>query len=371
MRRLRSLVVGLGLFTAMLAGVPAASAASCGDVLTANTTLAADLTCSGTAFFIGAPGIVLDLDGHTLTGDGSGAGVFEGAGLGGFTVRNGTIENFEFGIHIANNVGGVAFRTVEDLRIRNNTDAGIRLEGTREVIVQRVRVFGNGTAANATGEGLDLIASLSLQVHDSVFFKNLQNGVRVNQSEEVVMIDNVMRDNGVAGIDYADAVDSLARGNRIVRNGVGVFLSNSSGHNVAENKIRDNADFGVLVAKPPTGESRLNNFTDNTIARNGEGMLFEDANTNDTQVVSNRVRRNVGNGILVTGGDMIIDDNSIARNGASGVALLGGTEDVANNVTILNGEWGIFVGGATVTGSGNLALFNLAGDCNQAGLCFP
>ena len=94
------------------------------------------------------------------------------------------------------------------------------------------------------------------------------------------------------------------------------------------------------------------------------------------EVVSQRLGRSLlelggNNGIVVTAGEMIIDDNSIARNGASGIALLGGVQDVANNTTVFNSEWGIFVGAATVTGGGNLAVFNGTGNCNQPGLCFP
>ncbi len=369
--RIRATVVGLGLLAGMLAGAPAASAATCGDVLVVNTTLTSDLTCSGTALVIGAGGIALDLNGYTLTGDGTGSGVEQTGGFGGFTIRNGRIQNFEWGVNLNGTVGGATFATVEDLRIRNNADAGIRLEVVREVIVQRVRVSGNGTPANATGEGLDIIGGISNRVLDSVFFKNLQNGIRVNTAEETTIIGNTMRDNAVAGLDYADAADSLARGNRIVRNAVGVFFSNSSGHTAESNKIRANGT-GVLVTNPPAGLSRLNGFTDNSIVRNNTGMVFEDPGTFDTSVVANRVNRNTGSGIVVIAGKVVIEDNRAARNGASGMELVGGTQEVNANTTVNNVDWGIFVGAGSATfGSGNFSDFNGTGNCNQPGLCFP
>lgn len=369
--RIRATFVGLGLLTSMLAGMPAASAASCGDVLVANTILTGNLTCTGTAFEIGAPGILLDLNGFTLTGDGTGSGVAQTGAFGGFTIRNGRIQNFEWGVNLNSTVGGPAFATVEDLVIRKNTDAGVRLEAAREVIVQRVRVSRNGTPANSTGEGLDIIGGISNRVLDSVFFANLQNGVRLNMAEETLVVGNVMRDNAVAGIDYADAVDALARGNRIVRNDVGVFLSNSSGHMIESNKIRNNS-IGVLVTNPPAGRSRLLEFSDNAIVRNGTGMLFEDPNTIDASAVANRINRNLGAGVLFLAGKAIFEDNTASRNGTSGMALLGGTQDVTANNLVANADWGIFVGVGSVTfGSGNLALLNAAGNCNQPGLCFP
>ncbi len=367
-RRIRTLVLGLGLMTSMLAGAPAALALSCGDTVTANTTLTGNLSCSGTALVIGADSIVIDLGGYTLSGDGTGSGVFDGSGHSGFTIRNGRIANFKFGVYLVGPATGVVFRTVEDLRIRNNTDAGIRLEDAREVIVQRVRVSRNGTPANSTGEGLDIIRSLSLQVRDSVFFNNLQNGVRVNQGAEVVLIGNVMRDNAVAGIDYANAVDSFAKDNRIVRNPAGVFFSDSSGHTLVTNSIRHNG-VGVIVTNPPSGISRLNRFEGNSIARNGAGMIFEDPATNDTVVIHNAIRRNTADGVLVVDGKVVFEDNRAAFNGGSGLALLGGTQDVNGNVAVNNVGWGIFVGGATVTGASNVAAGNGAGNCNQPGLC--
>src|SRR3954468_9415828 len=43
---------------------------ACGDVITSNTTLRADLRdCPGDGLVIGADGITLDLNGHTIGGD--------------------------------------------------------------------------------------------------------------------------------------------------------------------------------------------------------------------------------------------------------------------------------------------------------------
>jgi hypothetical protein len=50
--------------------------ASCGQTITADTTLESDLTkCTGPAIRIGADDITIDLNGHTITGKGKGVGV--------------------------------------------------------------------------------------------------------------------------------------------------------------------------------------------------------------------------------------------------------------------------------------------------------
>lgn len=85
--------------------VPAASAdgLTCGTVITQDTTLMADLTCdpelgrwdTRSALTIGAPGITVDLNGHTIDRGTSlvGWGV-ENLGHDNVTIRNGTIRRF-------------------------------------------------------------------------------------------------------------------------------------------------------------------------------------------------------------------------------------------------------------------------------------
>ena len=53
----------------------ACSGVYCGQVLTANTTLTANIACSGDAFYWGGVGIYLDCNGFNITGDGTGTGL--------------------------------------------------------------------------------------------------------------------------------------------------------------------------------------------------------------------------------------------------------------------------------------------------------
>jgi hypothetical protein len=65
------------LFVALLAATASASALSCGDVITQNTVLDADLNCAGgdAALTIARHGVVLDLNGHRISGGNDTAGV--------------------------------------------------------------------------------------------------------------------------------------------------------------------------------------------------------------------------------------------------------------------------------------------------------
>jgi hypothetical protein len=87
---------------AFTAGASPAQAATvtCGQTITVNTTVDNDLTCpSGNGLVIGANGITLDLNGHTIAGSeniGTGGGVgIVISGRTGATVRNGTVTGFK------------------------------------------------------------------------------------------------------------------------------------------------------------------------------------------------------------------------------------------------------------------------------------
>jgi hypothetical protein len=71
MRLSRPLGVALLVGSALLAMPAAVQAVTCGQRITANTTVQNDLiNCPGDGLVIAAHGITLDLNGHTIDGDG-------------------------------------------------------------------------------------------------------------------------------------------------------------------------------------------------------------------------------------------------------------------------------------------------------------
>ena len=103
-RRIFLSILALALAGGLAIGAGQASAAkvSCGDVITTNTRLRADLNCTGDGLIIGADGITLNLRRHTITGDGDpdDVGVSNEAGHDDVTVRKGAIENFGVGVSV-------------------------------------------------------------------------------------------------------------------------------------------------------------------------------------------------------------------------------------------------------------------------------
>ncbi|MEU6788944.1 right-handed parallel beta-helix repeat-containing protein [Nonomuraea angiospora] len=111
------------------------STVSCGDVLAADTTLTADLTCTGNALTIGADNIDLDLNGHAISGTGTGTAL-RIAGRAGTTVRNGTINGFTYGANIDDFTGVRPDVTLTDVRFLaapiDARPAVLTISGTRD-----------------------------------------------------------------------------------------------------------------------------------------------------------------------------------------------------------------------------------------------
>jgi len=147
----------------LVAAFPAGSqpAISCGDVITASTTLDADLTCppgAGWAINIGASNITLDLGGHTISGHTPGVGVLA-TDRDGIAIRNGAIEGFQEGVFLIECDRAM----VEKLAIRNLDSSdpgvlvrGVAIDGSQQVVV-RDALFEFLVAAHK--EGVDAYAS--------------------------------------------------------------------------------------------------------------------------------------------------------------------------------------------------------------------
>jgi hypothetical protein len=110
-------VAGAAVLAAPVSGQAAPVTVHCGQTISTDTTVANDLTnCPGDGLLIRAANVTLDLNGHTIDGDGPVAGEGDGdigivngfslnAGdhpaVPGVTVKNGTIRDFEVSVGFA------------------------------------------------------------------------------------------------------------------------------------------------------------------------------------------------------------------------------------------------------------------------------
>ncbi|MBZ5507032.1 MAG: right-handed parallel beta-helix repeat-containing protein [Acidobacteriia bacterium] len=265
----------------LLAAIAArpAFAVQCGDVIQTDLKLTANLNCTGNGLRVfgplpGAPNITIDLNGHDITGDGTGMGVFIFDGQ--VTLKGrGRISNFEVGVSL------ITARDVEiyDLTIENN-QAGIALFRS-----SRVRMFDNTIRAGANGLSGVIMSVVS---HTALYRNTISGfsdvGVIIPSGDPPdesipVISENIIRENqtgiSIRGLDS----DSIIRGNHVV-----------------DNKLN-----GIEIAS-----------------------IFEAGCT----IQENQVLRNGGHGILLQGGDLtgcLIANNLVEKNGLSGINIL---EDV-------------------------------------------
>src|ERR687895_1108715 len=107
---------------------------TCGQVLRQSTLVANDLRdCPGEALVVGAPNIVVDLNGHTIhppatfVDPGEETGLLAGvrnSGHSNVVIRNGTVKGYGYGVLLT---GGTTHNVIEDMTLDANLLAGIEL----------------------------------------------------------------------------------------------------------------------------------------------------------------------------------------------------------------------------------------------------
>jgi parallel beta-helix repeat protein len=319
-------VAGALAGTGSAAAHSSTSTVNCGDTLIHSVRLTADLTdCPADGLVIGAAGITVDLNGHTIDGtvtqatecdvQPSGpAGIADG-GYDGVTIKNGTIQQFGSGLNAGSETEGMANSSLRDLTVRDNRFDGIKL-GSGQRLDNDNRIVDNNIYDNGCGAGIGLAPADG----------NLVARNRVHDNDEGVVVccgdRNVVRDNVVAR--NADA---------------GITVSNNSLDTVVEhNEVLDNAFAGIIVLSGATGTS----IRENHAARNPNDIVIFEASGNS--ITRNRLTDAVvcpdcfgptGYGIGIAGGsdDNVISGNFVARTQQDGIRILDlDTADPANAV---------------------------------------
>ena len=203
---------------------------------------------------VAANGVVLDLDGHTLSG--SAGDATEAFGVlsrnrSGITVQNGKVQGFLAGVFLAGPPpSAVASRfAVRNLRVHSSTYAGIWLEG-RGNLVDACEVVGTGgSTALDPGAGAVGISSVGAAP------KLTQNQVR----------DTVAPNGGDAfGIAADRATNGILSGN-LVKNtssgaATGILVTRARKASVTLNTL-DTLDYGIVFTSGARGTCKGNSMT--------------------------------------------------------------------------------------------------------------
>jgi hypothetical protein len=167
------LCVGFAVVALLLpaSGRAQSSRVGCGTTITADTRLLADLTnCPDNGIVIGADDISLDLNGHTVSGNGAAVaacpdgsfcdvGIDNTAGHRGVTITNGTVRDFDVGTFVL----GADQNRIHRLSVADDSSSGVIIGDSTDTRVD------HSASAHDGVSGIVVFDSQRLRIdHDSV-----------------------------------------------------------------------------------------------------------------------------------------------------------------------------------------------------------
>jgi len=387
------LVLLVGWCLAVGAGPASASHVSCGDTITADTTLDSDLDCSdlsgAPALTIGADGVRLDLNGHTVSSacevDCAGTAVIDDrAGYDSVRILDGTIRPNGAGAGVV--LVGVDASALEGLTIagfprpRGQPGVGILLSDS-----------GRNGLGNSTITGGDPALLLSGSDRNQISRTSIDGGIDIHIGDGIGLED---------GSDHNHVVDSRVNGEGI---GIGISrrggfeLDSSMAPSVGNSVTRSSVGgyFGCILGfrahrsvishnslDESRGRSSQMTSSDETVIRHNEvGAGLEIAGDrnrvahNDISIFSwgfvvlqgdanrirkNRVRGGIEDGIAVASAasNTLVAGNRVTGAFDDGIDVDAPGTIIRANTAIDNGDLGIEAVAGVIDGGGNKASGN-------------
>ncbi|HEX2468420.1 MAG TPA: right-handed parallel beta-helix repeat-containing protein [Solirubrobacterales bacterium] len=272
---------------------------------------------------IGADDVTLDLNGHTIDGDGElvgercfsrrefcDTGVANG-GHDSVTVRHGSVREFAVGAFVLN----ARHNRVLDLSASRSRFFGIALFESARSTIRDSSAFRNGLEADA-------------------------EGISMFRSDHNRILHNSARHNG----------------------DVGLFMKKSDHNQIRKNSMRRNREGGI------GSEGVANVFSRNRVFRGGGGIqitTFGRGRAVDNVVRRNQVRGSSASGISVDRAvkRTLISRNHVAGSGRHGISVDSDSTTLTRNRAMRNGDLGIEAVEGVIDGGGNRASGN--GDPRQ------
>ena len=358
-------LIVVGLLT--LSGAEAADKQpSCGDTITVDTTLDSDLLdCPNNGIVIGADNVTLDLNGHTVAGDGEpfkacprdevcDAGVLN-IGHDGFRLKHGSVRDFAFGPFI----GRARDSRIVDVSSKRNSFFGFVVsESARSLI----RDSSGSRNPAPDGDGLGIFASHDIRVVDNSFKHNAQPGIHVAfGSNDNVIAGNLISDSG-PGISIEKADRNRVRRNRFVGNSAGVIVAPGSHNVIARNHLSGDGD-GIAIEKGRHNVVKRNLV----VGARGDG-IYLGLDAPPIGGVDNVVRRNEVRGSGDDGFDVrkkdkhsVLTRNLAVGSGDDGFDIDSHSTRLARNRATRNDDLGIAVRRGAIDGGGNRASRTVMG----------
>jgi large repetitive protein len=338
-----ALVVGALALLASTASARPPATVSCGQTLTHSVKLTADLeNCPGDGVIIGAAGITVDLNGHTIDGVRTSgcdrpavftAGVSNPGGYDGATVEDGTVQQFDGGVSAGSQSVGMSDGTIRGLLLRDNRFGGVSLgSGADPAATAGNRVDHNRVSGSPCGDGLEINTG-----RGNRFTHN-----RIESTNTAVVIccgglsdGNVVEHNRVAGTT-----------------GIGMLVFDSGHTRIGGNVLSDIGDNGIQIV----GASASTVVDDNTVTRvqfAGIAVLGCSDDCGGTLKVPTDVRV-TGNELDASGDGIALTDTDrdvVRGNSVTGAGSFGDPGSFGLGI-LLNGVSDTVVSGNAIADSG-------------------
>ena len=233
-----SVLAALALISAPAQAKPPETV-SCGQTLTHSVKLANDLTdCPSNGLVVGADDVTVDLNGHTIDGDGElvadcpgfpgpdcDVGVQNTGGYKGVTIEGGKLREFAYGVEV---FGGASHNRVRHISSTHNLFRGILIGGG----ITDSQVEHNSTSDNGAGIVL-CCSSTNVRIEWNSVSGN-GDGIVVRGSDN----------NRIANNSVSDNTD-IGEGSE----GIGIGIEGND-NEVSHNRLNGNADNIGLVRRP-------------------------------------------------------------------------------------------------------------------------
>jgi len=185
----------------------------CGTSLTEDTTLAEDMECEGVdqvsyALAVGAEGITLDCNGHSITGNGIGIGV-KFSGVTGATIKNCQISGFSQGILSGNIITSNNY--ILNNTLQNNSQYGIAIRQASDYTIQYNEITNSSI-------GIRVVASSGNVIDNNTVINPLDKGISFSDAENSNITDNTIQNADVNGIylyTTGGGSNNLVQGNNV------------------------------------------------------------------------------------------------------------------------------------------------------------
>jgi parallel beta-helix repeat protein len=342
-------------FALLVAATQPAQAATvtCGATLTTDTKLSKNLTCSGPGLTL-APGVDLDLGGHTISGnaavDGTAIRILPGADS---TISNGTVRGFRDGIRYDGGDDPSVTNTItlDRLQVR---DAAVNLT-TGTFVVSRSTLRNAPVSMwvadfRATDSTFDK-SSITGEMLTITLDRSRALGTRIGDENTQIVIKNSVLD----GTGYAGGPVWCGGGVRIEKSIVRDFVQPIYAYNFCTLDVVGstfvNMSNGAVVGELSDRAHRISGSTfrrsgvavqgssleieNSTFVRNTTGVLVDDPT--GSRLIGNSVRDNSDDGIYNAGKGLTLRNNTAVRNGRYGIHAPA-ANDLGGNKAARNGQ---------------------------------